>query len=120
METFAGVLPFLVAGSSSSWIVSGRFLDALDAGAPAAFAAGVLKFSCFLELAMLPVSSFRLSDGDLGVCFAVLGLPAVALAAGVFAGGISAVWHVKRVRVRAACRARKFAGENKSFLWFET
>ena len=42
-DTLTGVLPFLAAGSSSSWIGSGRFLDAVDAGAAAVFAAGVLK-----------------------------------------------------------------------------
>ena len=39
---------------------------------------------------MLPGSSLRPSEGDFGVCLAVLGLPALALDAGVLAGIVPA------------------------------
>lgn len=53
----------------------------------------------FIHLAMLPVSSLKSSEGDLGVALAVLGFAALAFEAGVLAGIVASRVHVKSASV---------------------
>jgi len=56
---------------------------------------------------MLPGSSLRPSEGDFGVCLAVLGLPALALDAGVLAGIVPAGPRALPPPLLVSARAKK-------------